>query len=418
VTAARVRALLGGAEYRRVLAAARERLEADGDARTVSVAELDASERRALAGLLGAEMVPGGPVRIDLARLDAALRESAAGVPLRAVLEALGGPLRDRRAGREAERLSRDEAWAAARARLEAAGRAELLGWLDGLRRAGLVAKAARAAGLAEAALLARAIGVVSRLPASGVLLPVFATTATGDSHALDAGTPLAGIVLRAAAALAGRAEVPADAAGRRALWREVGVECDSLSSDVLVLGLRPRGDGRLGRHLCESAGDGEPRRITLRELGRAGSPEGLSVESGSAVFVCENPAVVEAAADALGSRCAAMVCLEGVRSTAAHVLLEALARAGARVRVHADFDWAGLRIAGEVLAATGGEPWRFGAADYRAALVADGRGPVLAGPVAASPWDASLAVAMEAAGVAVAEEATIDQLLGDLEPR
>ena len=60
---------------------------------------------------------------------------------------------------------------------------------------------------------------------------------------------------------------------------------------------------------LRESAQDGEPRRVTLRELSRAE----LVVAPSTVVFVCENPAVVEAAADALGSRCPWLVCVEGV---------------------------------------------------------------------------------------------------------
>jgi uncharacterized protein (TIGR02679 family) len=120
---------------------------------------------------------------------------------------------------------------------------------------------------------------------------------------------------------------VPTAAAGRRALLREVGVDRDPLSSDVLVLGLRPEGSARLARHLRESAEDGEPRRITLRELG---GPS-LGVVPGTTVFVCENPAVVAAAATSLGQQSAAIVCLEGVPSTAATQLLEALHQSGAQ---------------------------------------------------------------------------------------
>jgi uncharacterized protein (TIGR02679 family) len=410
----RLRRLLGGPDLREVLRAARERLEADGEgARSCSLPALGDAERRALAGLLGVEALPPDPIRLELGRLDAALRECAVSASLREVLEALGGPLRDRRGTRGAERSARAGTWAAARARIEAASdrREALLAWLEGLRRTGLVAKGARGEASAEAALLARAVEVALRLPADGVLLPVFAAAVAGDPHALDGGTPLAGLVLRAAAALTSATSVPTDAAGRRALWCEVGVECDGLSSDVLVLGLRPHAGGRLASQLRESAEDGEPRRITLRELSRAR----LEVAPGTPVFVCENPAVVEAAADALGERSAALVCLEGVRSTAAHALLRALAVCGAGVRVHADFDWAGLRIAGQALAATGGSPWRFGAADYRAAIAAGAGGPALTGSASPSPWAPGLAESMDAGRVAVAEEAVLGHLLMDL---
>lgn len=410
--AERIRALLGGPSYRRLLDAARRRLEEGGaGARSLSLGGLDSSERRAFADLLGRSVLPGGTVRLDLARLDAALRDSAAAASLREVLEALGGPLGDRPSARRAEREARDAMWSGARRSIDAEGRADLSGWLEALRASGALARAARGGGLGEAALLDAAVRAALRLPAPGLLLPVFAASVAGDSHALDAGAPLGGLVLRAAAALAGRAGVPLSAQERRRLWREVGIDCDSLSADVLVLGLRPAGGDLLARQLRESAEEGEPRRITLRELSRAQ----LTFAPGSPLLVCENPAVVEAAADAAGRRSRALVCVEGVPSTAALELLRRAAAAGARVRVHADFDWAGLRIAGQVISETAGEPWRFWASDYEAALSGGAAGPALAGRPAPSPWDEGLAAAMAGAAVAVPEERVIGPLLADL---
>jgi len=407
----RVRALLGGPAYQKVFAAARRRLEEGGEkARSLALAGLDAAERRALADLLGWEALPEGTVQLDLARLDAALREGAAAASLREVIEAFGGPLRDRPAARRAERDAREAMWAEARSALAGAGRPELAPWLEGLR-SGALARAARAGGRKEAELLSAAVRAALRLPSSGQLLTVFAASAAGDPHALDAGAPLGGLVLRAAAALAGRVHVPTSAPERRRLWREVGIDCDSLSADVLVLGLRPGGQGLLARQLRESAEAGEPRRVTLRELARAE----LSFAARTPVFVCENPAVVEAAADAIGSRCAALVCVEGVPSTAGLELLRRASVAGARVRVHADFDWAGLRIARQVIAETGGGPWRFSVADYEAAVASGERGPALAGRPASSPWDEGLAASMAREGVAVPEERAIAALVRDV---
>ncbi len=409
----RIRALLGGPLYEKLFAAARRRVEEAGEgARSMTVAGLDAPERTALADLLGLGSLPDGSVRLDVERLDAALRESVAGVPLRGVLEALGGPLRDRRSERLGERAERERMWSEARAQLASAGRPELVEWLEGLRASGVLARAARAGGRAQHELLETAVVVALRLPASGQLLPVFAASIAGDPHALDPGTSLGALALRAAAAIAGRREVPSSAPERRRLWREIGIDCDSLSADVLLLGLRPAGEDRLARHLRESAAAGEPRRVTLRELSRAE----LALARGTSLFVCENPAVVEAAADALGARCAALVCVEGVPSTAAVVLLRRLAAAGARIRVHADFDWAGLRIAEQVIADTRGEPWRFTAADYAAGIGAGRAGPALIGAPAASRWDEALARAMGSAGIAVPEEQVLGDLIADLD--
>ncbi len=97
-------------------------------------------------------------------------------------------------------------------------------------------------------------------------------------------------------------------------------------------------------------------------------------------------------------------------------VLLRRLAAAGARIRVHADFDWAGLRIAEQVIADTRGEAWRFTAADYAAGIGAGRAGPALIGAPAASRWDEALARAMGSAGIAVPEEQVLGDLIADLD--
>jgi uncharacterized protein (TIGR02679 family) len=97
--------------------------------------------------------------------------------------------------------------------------------------------------------------------------------------------------------------------------------------------------------------------------------------------------------------------------------LLRRIATAGVQVRVHADFDWGGLRIAEQVLAATSGAPWRFGAADYGAAtsLAAQNGRPALTGVPAASRWDDKLARVMGEKRIAVSEEEVVGGLLEDL---
>ncbi|MFF4208521.1 DUF2399 domain-containing protein [Streptomyces sp. NPDC001796] len=90
-------------------------------------------------------------------------------------------------------------------------------------------------------------------------------------------------------------------------------------------------------------------------------------------IFVCENPAVLRAAAGELQDTGAALVCTEGVPSAACHKLLDDAVRAGARLHWRADFDWAGPRITAGAVARHGAHPWRMTAADYTAAL---GRSP------------------------------------------
>jgi uncharacterized protein (TIGR02679 family) len=412
MTSSRLRALLGGARLAPLFEAVRRRMEeTGGSGRTVTIPGASTEERSAIADLMGWSAVPENPVRVELEELDAALRDSAAAVDLRTAVEALSGPLRDLREERRALRAERERLWDEARAAVAAAGRAEQLEpWLEHLR-AGALARAARACGRGREAVLSDALRVALRLPAGGKLLPVFASEVLGDPHALDAGCALTPLALRAAAAVAGWPEVPPGAAGRRRLWADAGVDCDPLSASVLLHALRPGGTGLLARQLRESAEAGEPRRVTLRELERSD----LSLPAGATLHVCENPAVVAAAADALGARSAALVCVEGAPSTAVMQLLRRASARGARLRVRADLDWPGLRIAAQVMALGNAEPWRFSAADY-CASVADGRvGPPLDGAPASAPWDPELRPAMARAGVSVPEERVLEALLSDL---
>ena len=88
---------------------------------------------------------------------------------------------------------------------------------------------------------------------------------------------------------------------------------------------------------------------------------------------MCENPDILEAFLEREARLGALVVCTEGGRSVAALRFLRDLSRAGILVRVHADFDWGGVVVARTVLRDTGGEPWRFGGADYAEALALAG---------------------------------------------
>jgi uncharacterized protein (TIGR02679 family) len=188
-----------------------------------------------------------------------------------------------------------------------------------------------------------------------------------------------------------------------RALWELAGVVPDDLASQVLVLGV-PASGGVLGEWLTSAAAAGVPFRLTLHQLRLA--PLILDCDE---VFVCENPAVLRAAA-ARPSR--PLVCTEGVPSVAVHALLRA-ARAGTRIWWRNDFDWTGVRL---TAAALGRYPdavaWRMAATDYADAA---STGVPLLGTPAATPWDPQLASAMRKNGRAVMEERLLGELLGDL---
>lgn len=406
---ARVEALLAEPGYASLLGAIRERLEAVGQPASVTLRDLDPAARRALADLLGRRQLPRRTVTVRVDEIDRSLLASRVGAGLVDLIEAVGGPLSDRR-----EHLRRSRAaWKEVVGRLEArtAGRSELAAWLEDARRDGLLA---RFGGDPDGALrlAGRALDVLERLPAGGEPLSVLAAETTGDPHGLDPGTPLATLALRGAAALVGRNGLPTGARERRRLWSEVGVVCDPLSSSVLLLGLRAAGIDLIAGTLDEHADFGEPLRLTLRQLHNTGRlPYGRDV-----VSICENPAVVAAAADAHAENCRPLVCVEGMPDAAADRLLRDLTAAGCQLRFHADLDWGGIRIGNVLAQRYGAQPWRMHAGDYEAAVARTPSTSKLRGAGSEAAWDPGLAPAMRRLGRRIAEEQVLADLLTDLE--
>ncbi|MFZ5481128.1 MAG: TIGR02679 family protein [Myxococcota bacterium] len=412
MSAEEARRLFAAERFRKLLVALKEGFERRGASlRSVTVRDLDPVERQAVADLLGARVLPEtSKAVVNVMELDRELRGSRFGLGAREAVEAVLGPVEERSLAALEASARRERMWARAWAHEAVRGRPAVDAWLEEMRRFGMLQAAATTSGLDPEALLDLALAIVEALPAAGeVQLPIFAADLTGDPHALDHGQPLGRLVLRAAMHLAGWEGVPVDAFGRRRLWGEVGVLCDSLSCEVLVLGLRNGGSSYLARQLDESAREGEPRRVTLRELRR----HPLSPLAADRVFVCENPGLVQFAAERLGARCPPLVCVEGVPTTAGWVLLETLGRSRIQLRFHGDFDWAGLRIGNLLHQRVAATPWRFGAADYLKTRV--GAQIPLAGEPVAAAWDGDLKQAMLARGVAVHEEQVREDLLADL---
>lgn len=409
----RVEELLALPGYGAVLAAVRARLEAGGQPGTVTLRGLDADARRALADILGRRKPPAASARIRITDIDDGLRSSIVGAGLLELLESAGGPLVDRRARRAAVQGSWVAIWEVV-ADHPALAEPEVAEWLAALRRSGVLR---RLEGEPEAAaeLLGRALDVIERLPERGTALSVLAAEATGDPHALDHGEPLATLVLGAAVRLVEADAMPPSARGRRALWSQVGVACDPLSASVLVLGLRLQGGDIVAGACADHANHGEPLRLTLRQLV---TTESLATAS-RRVLVCENPAVVAAAVDAIDScepQCP-LVCVDGIPDVAADRLLAGLAEGGSALAFHADFDWGGIRIGNLLAARYGAVPWRFGAAEYRAAAERVRVTRPLGPSSAAAAWDDQLAPAMNSKAVRIAEEQLLGALLQDLVP-
>ncbi|MEI4279093.1 TIGR02679 family protein [Klenkia terrae] len=365
------------------------------------VVDLDDVAADLLGGVLGAR-VRTGRRRLALDELDAVLRASPAALSLVDAAVALHGPLRDlpaQRSAKDAARVAADAGWAALLADAGLDAEPWVAAWTAGLQASGLIRSDADALRAAVAAV--HSVVTDPRPSTLGEL----AAAVCGDAHGLDPGRRAGAVALRGVAALTGE-PVPTTGQARTRLWSQVGVRTDDVSGTVLVLGWRPPGPSPWAVAMRARADLGLPTHVTLRELRAAPHPWAAA---GEVVHACENPQVVQAAADR--ALTGPLVCLQGSPSAAGALLVVGLVADGAVVRYHGDLDWPGMAIAARVVA-MGAQPWRLSAEDYRTAVPAAGV-PLTGRPVP-TPWDPGLADLMVEEGLAVHEEALLDRLLGD----
>jgi uncharacterized protein (TIGR02679 family) len=419
---ARLERLLGGP----ALAALRQRLRRHferqgepGTGRMLHLGQLEPAEREALALLTGRPASTARSARIDIDCIGTTLRNAGLCDSLRDALERLDGPIVNRVALRTATEL----AWSAVIQRQD--GDSRLQDWLQTPAAGALLKRLARQDPGVAGTLLAQADDVLRRLPAAGLTRAQLAAQVLGNAHALDAGQPVASLVLAAwrhgeltAAlshcnmALEAEFHAPADGEVRTAdervrdVWARAGVLVNELARPVLVLNLPPLS--------ALPSVPGEPAYLSLRRLLR--DPPAWAVE-GQTIYVCENPNLVAIAADCLGARCAPLVCTDGMPAAAQRTLLDQLASAGAHLHYHGDFDWPGLRIANHVLRSWQAQPWQMHARDYEAAVqTAPIRPRDLSASDLTASWDQELVPAMCRHGLTIAEEAVADRLIEDLQ--
>ncbi|MFD9567346.1 TIGR02679 family protein [Streptomyces sp. NPDC059994] len=369
---------------------------------SVSLGDPTPAQRAAVERLLARAPGGGRSLSVRLDAVDAVLRRSGASPGgLAFAVEALTGPVTPLAQARYEE----EAAWERAHAPLDELTVPPLVDWAARVRADGLARRLGRAPDTTHT-LLAGACAALRALPADpAVSLPAFAAQVLGSAHALDDGTPLATLTLSGARALTGFPDGQG-AEWRREAWASAGLLRDELSSTVLTLNLR--GTPSLDR----MAEEGEPTVLTLRRLTRRPPTAAPPV-----VWICENPTVLAAAADTLGPECPPLVCLQGQPSAAALTLLRGLHEHGAALQYHGDFDWGGLRIAGVLHRRVPWQPWRYTAADYRAAVSRNASPPPspLVGTPTETPWEPALAAAVAELGVRVEEERELGLLLSDL---
>ncbi|MFC7761199.1 TIGR02679 family protein [Catellatospora bangladeshensis] len=373
----------------------------------VRLADPTPAQRSAVQKLFGRKPGTGGGLTVSLDALDALLREKQLAEGLAAAVVTLRGPITPAKVAAAAL----DDAWQRAMAPLVEAvsRRPELEDWYNRTQTRALIRRLFNTPDAAEPELRQLA-SVLTAMPASGVSLTTFASRTAGNAHALDTGKPLAALA-ESAIRTTWLAEPPpatGRAQHRRLLWEAVGIQLDELSSTVLALNLAAAPGSYLYRFTQPALESGEPLVLTLRQLARHEAKY-----QPQAVYVCENPTIVAAAADELGPASPTVVCVSGQPSSAAIRLLTGLNDSAATFHYHGDFDWGGLRIANLLLARVPWTPWRFQTVDYLAA-VGDATRRLRGRPTTAT-WDEHLAEAIASKGVSVDEELVLEDLLSDL---
>lgn len=339
----------------KVLAVARRRIERGGQLERGSLpAELSPEERKEVGAVVGVDWVASGR---DVSVLT--LRSALEARNTRLIdLLAATGPLRDRRAERAAARAEAAVEKAEALSIVEAAGinreAAAHVFVRRGVPKAGSGQLRSFAADVAKAWLALPGPGSDRR-----VALTVLAGDLFKDPHALDRSTALGRTIARLAVTdtegdVTGSGDV-GQADVWRAAWAAVGVDTDTVSSMVLVLNLALEGEAPAVR-LTQAAG-AEPVWLSLRSLDGDWRPLGAVTDA----WVCENPTILEAAADHLGSDCPPLVCTFGRPSSAGIRLLRHLGQAGVRIHVRADDDPTGQSIVAQLLTdIPAARPWRY----------------------------------------------------------
>ena len=396
----RLQRLLGGPDLAELRRRLRARFEKGVSGDEFTLADLTASERRALAGLLGRATLAAASMRVRASELDEALLHAGVASTLREALEALDGPIHDRKAAR----MARDSAWNVLLASVQ---HPRLRTLVDDPMGIALLKRFAGSDAQRAAELLELVGRLLIRLPQRGMPLAQLAAMELGNAHALDAGQPVAALVLRAF----GLDQSPNEADRLRDQWARLGITVNELAAPSLCLNLSAVGNTPASNLTRAAAASGEPIHLTLRTLLRDPPEWDMSDRQ---VFVCENPSIISIAADRLGADCAPLVCTSGMPGAAQQTLLRQIVARGACLFYHGDFDWPGIRIGNFVMRELHASAWHFSTADYEAACPGFGESLNESGRVEAL-WDGRLAAAMSEHGKSVHEEAVAELLLPDL---
>jgi uncharacterized protein (TIGR02679 family) len=272
----------------------------------------------------------------------------------------------------------------------------------EAVRKSGWLARVIAASN--PEGLLRAALGVIAALPHAGQRIDRrrLAAEVTGDPHALDHGSSLAGLVagiLSAAGKIDSRLRPGA-------AWASVGVDCDDIVGGLTTVGMLPVG---------WVVPQGALTTLPPRELKTCNWP--APPARAGWVFVTENPSIASAAADLAATGVIVhLLCMSGTPSAIEVAAMSRLAQLGWRVAVRADFDAAGVAHVNAVRSAIADAvAWRMSVDDYASALPGDVLGLPILGNIPDACWDTGLSRAMRERGVPIYEEAFLSLLMTDL---
>ncbi len=386
--------------------AARNQLERFGIDRrgSVSMPVLSDAAALRLTSLLGMTLTS----RLDLARLETALKAQGVGVDLDQALKELGVPASVRRREVRASAARRQAARESLEAQVQAWPESWGREWVDWLFQSGQMVDQ----NVVTATLLVDTVRQIldrwQLCEGESMARNDMAVSLCGSAHALDDGLLLERCVRRA---LWHALDKQVDYRDGRAVWIAATIMTDQVSAPVLTWQLPLDAQSALGR-ICVAATAAQ---VPIHLSAYALSSQEIRFQAQAPVLLVENPRIVEAAAERKIQRC--VISTNGNPSTAVMKLVRAMLAAGIEVRHHNDFDVAGVGICRR-LAEQGGTPWRMGSRDYEEAVRnASNAGlelPVEKAICGATPWDPQLQILINKVKSVVHEELLLDSLLGN----
>lgn len=381
---------------------------------------LSPQEQDLLGGFLGKNCLGKTELTVTLAEMDRVLKNSPLEMGLYNFLELYFG---EKIVTNQETSAARSRQWEEFFGKLRCqAGTPAAKAWLDQLFRGtgcgyrtllGLYRQDPRHT-LEQISLCLKALDYLADRRSQKTRTPVFAAFLTGDPHALDQDTPLGRLLYYGIQHFLNKPETDYTAEGKRALFREAGLEEDDVSSNVIVAGLRVcMGHPRFA--VFEGANQtSSPLILPLRflEIPTRWQPEQM-------IYMVENPAVFSAILDAFQYRedihIPPLICGSGQPSVAALTLLDQLAQAGCIINYSGDFDVKGLEIALRLAQRYGQNfrPWCFDEKTYLGAAKGKTMEPDQLNSLRKMevPWDKKLVDTMLEKKIFVYQEAFVEKL-------